>query len=415
MLIPSIDLMDGKAVQLKQGKEKVLERGDVFELLEQFSLYGEVAIIDLDAALGKGSNEKLIMELLKVRPCRVGGGIRDLQTAQKYIKAGASKIIIGTKCREDWVKKLPRESLIFAIDAKGDYWSTSGWQSTESIKVLDLIPELSNNCAEFLYTQVEKEGLLQGLDRERIEGVLKTSKVPVTIAGGISTLDDIEWFTQYGANGQIGMSIYTGALSLNDCFLSQLDFNKAPLIPTIVQDVETNKVLMLAYSNRDSLTQALEKRKGIYWSRSRENLWEKGLTSGHTQQLEQIDFDCDGDTLIFKVKQVGSACHFNRYSCFATEKNEFTFLRLEKLLAQRKQTLPEKSFSTKLFQSAELRAEKIREEADELIEAETFDEVRWEAADLIFFALTDALAKGVSFKDIENELRSRFNDRELNP
>ena len=201
MLIPSIDLLDGKAVQLKQGKEKVLERDDVFELLEQFSLYGEVAIIDLDAALGKGSNESLIMELLKIRPCRVGGGIRDLETAQKYIKAGASKIIIGTKCREDWVKKLPRESLIFAIDAKGDYWSTSGWQSTESIKVLDLIPELSENCAEFLYTQVEKEGLLEGLDRERIEGVLKASKVPVTIAGGISTLDDIQWFTQFGANG----------------------------------------------------------------------------------------------------------------------------------------------------------------------------------------------------------------------
>lgn len=413
MLIPSIDLMDGKAVQLKQGKEKVLERDDVFELLEQFSLYGEVAIIDLDAALGKGSNEDLIMQLLKRRPCRVGGGIRDLETAQKYIKAGASKIIIGTKCREDWVQKLPRESLIFAIDAKGDYWSTSGWQETESIKVLDLIPELAENCAEFLYTQVEKEGLLQGLDRERIEGVLKASKVPVTIAGGISTLDDIEWFTQFGANGQIGMSIYTGSLNLNDCFLSQLDFNKAPLIPTIVQDVETNKVLMLAYSNRDSLTQALEKRKGIYWSRSREGMWEKGLTSGHTQSLEQVDFDCDGDTLLFKVKQTGSACHFDRYSCFATEKNDFSFARLEKLLAQRQKTLPEKSFSTQLFQSAKLRAEKIREEADELIEAEKFEEVRWEAADLIFFALTDALAKGVSFQDIENELRSRFNDREL--
>ncbi|WP_144393457.1 phosphoribosyl-AMP cyclohydrolase [Pleionea sediminis] len=413
MLIPSIDLMDGKAVQLKQGKEKVLEREDVFELLEEFSLYGEVAIIDLDAALGKGSNESLIIELLKKRPCRVGGGIRDLETAQKYIKAGATKIIIGTKCRDDWVKKLPRESLIFAIDAKGDYWSTSGWQETESVKVLDLIPELAKNCSEFLYTQVEKEGLLQGLDRERIEGVLKASKVPVTIAGGISTLDDIIWFTQFGASGQIGMSIYTGVLNLNDCFLAQLDFEKSPLIPTIVQDVETNKVLMLAYSNRDSLIQALTKRTGVYWSRSRESLWEKGLTSGHIQQLVNVDFDCDGDTLLFKVKQTGSACHFNRYSCFSSERNEFSLDRLEKLLSQRKEQLPEKSFSTKLFQSAELRAEKIKEEAEELIEAETFEEVRWEAADLIFFALTDALAKGVSITDITHELRSRFNDREI--
>ncbi len=411
MLIPSIDLMDGKAVQLKQGKEKVLERSDVFDLLDEFSVYGEVAIIDLDAALGKGSNESLIMELLKRRPCRVGGGIRDLETAQKYIKAGATKIIIGTKCREDWVKKLPREALIFAIDAKGDFWSTAGWQTTESIKVLDLIPELANDCSEFLYTQVEKEGLLQGLDRERIEQVIKASKVPVTVAGGITTLDDIEWFTKLGANGQIGMSIYTGALKLTDCFMAQLDFNKQPLIPTIVQDVDTNKVLMLAYSNRDSLTQALTKQKGIYWSRSRNELWQKGLTSGNQQQLIQADFDCDGDTLLFKVKQVGGACHLERYSCFASEQNNFTFRKLEKLLNKRKDDMPEKSFSTKLFKSMSLRAEKIREEADELIEAQAFDEVRWEAADLLFFALTDALAKGVSIEDIENELRSRFNDR----
>jgi phosphoribosyl-ATP pyrophosphohydrolase len=411
MLIPSIDLMNGKAVQLKQGKEKILERSDVFELLDEFSVFGEVAIIDLDAALGKGSNETLILELLRRRPCRVGGGIRDLATAQRYIKAGATKIIIGTKCREAWVKKLPREALIFAIDAKGDYWSTAGWQTTESIKVLDLIPELAMDCSEFLYTQVEKEGLLQGLDRERIEQVINASKLPVTVAGGITTLDDIHWLTRLGANGQLGMSIYTGALTLIDCFMAQLDFNKQPLIPTIVQDADTNKVLMLAYSNRDSLAQALTQQKGIYWSRSRNELWEKGLTSGNQQKLLQADFDCDGDTLLFKVRQQGAACHLERYSCFASERNQFTLKQLNNLLNNRKKQLPEASYTTQLFKSMSLRAEKIREEADELIEAQTFNDVRWEAADLLFFALTDAIAKGVSITDIEHELRSRFNDR----
>ena len=410
MLIPSIDLMNGKAVQLKQGKEKVLERDDVFALLEEFSIYGEVAIIDLDAALGKGSNKSLIKDLLKIRPCRVGGGIRNLETAQEYIKAGASKIIIGTNCRQEWVKKIARDSLIFAIDAKGDYWSTQGWQNTEGEKVLDLIPELSKNCSEFLYTQVEKEGLLQGLDRERIEAVIQTSKVPVTVAGGITTLDDIQWFTKLGANGQIGMSIYTGKLKLSDCFLSQIDFSKAPLVPTVVQDADTEKVLMVAYSNSDSLVQALTLRKGIYWSRSRQELWQKGLTSGNQQQLIQADVDCDGDTILFRVKQTGDACHFDRYSCFASQSREFDLNTLNELLLKRKSTLPEKSFSSKLFQSADLRAEKIKEEALELIEAQSFDEVRWEAADLIFFAITDALAKGVDINDIINELRSRFND-----
>jgi len=410
MIIPSIDLMDGKAVQLKQGKEKILEREDIFSLLEEFSVYGEVAIIDLDAALGKGDNKALIKKMLKVRPCRVGGGIRDLETAKDYIKAGASKIIIGTNCREPWVKKLAREYLIFAIDAKGDYLTTRGWQQTEADKVIDLIPELAKNCGEFLYTQVEKEGLLQGIDRPRIEEVIKASPVPVTIAGGITELDDIEWFSKRGANGQIGMSIYTGKLTLNDCFMCQVDFDKAELVPTVVQDADTNKVVMVAYSNKESLGLALSQQKGIYWSRSRQQLWEKGLTSGNQQQLILADIDCDGDTLLFKVKQKGNACHFDRYSCFPTQKPEFNLDKLTQLLEKRKQLLPEKSFSTKLFQSAEFRAEKILEEAEELIEAQDFDDVRWEAADLIFFALVDALAKGVKIDDIVCELGSRFND-----
>ncbi len=410
MLIPSIDLMNGKAVQLKQGKEKVLERDDVFDLFKEFSVYGEVALIDLDAALNQGNNKALIKELLNIRPCRVGGGIRDLETAQEYIKSGASKIIIGTHCRQDWVKQLPKASLIFAIDAKGDNWSTQGWQTTEEEKILDLIPELSTFCSEFLYTQVEKEGLLQGLDRPRIEQVIKTSPVPVTAAGGITTLDDMQWLSRLGANGQIGMSIYTGKLKLTDCFLSQVDFKKSELLPTVVQDIENNEVLMLAYSNRESLTQALNRRKGIYWTRSRQQIWEKGLTSGHTQDLIQADVDCDGDTILFKVKQTGHACHLDRYSCFPSTQPSFDLSVLEKKLLQRKSLLPKHSYSTKLFQSETLRNEKLKEEACELIEATDFEHARWEAADLIYFTLINTLSKGVTLKDIEQELRSRFND-----
>ncbi|MCP3673825.1 MAG: phosphoribosyl-AMP cyclohydrolase, partial [Gammaproteobacteria bacterium] len=364
----------------------------------------------LDAALGKGDNKALIKKMLKVRSCRVGGGIRDLETAKDYIKAGASKIIIGTNCREEWVKKIAKEYLIFAIDAKGDYLTTRGWQETEDNKIIDLIPELAKNCAGFLYTQVEKEGLLQGIDKARSEEVIKISPVPVTIAGGITDLDDIEWFSKRGANGQIGMSIYTGRLTLNDCFMAQLDFDKAELIPTVVQDADTHKVLMLAYSNRGSLALALSQQKGVYWSRSRQQLWEKGLTSGNQQQLIQADVDCDGDTILFKVRQKGDACHFQRYSCFASQNPQFDLSKLTQLLDKRMALLPDNSFTTKLFQSAEFRAEKIREEADELIEAQDFDDVRWEAADLIFFALVDALAKGVKIDDIVCELGSRFND-----
>lgn len=409
MLIPSIDLLDGKAVQLQQGdaSRKIVEKDNLFELLEEFSLFGEVAIIDLNAALGKGDNKALIKQLIKKFPCRVGGGIRDYDTARDYLASGAKKIILGTCCREGFVKKLPKLQLIFAIDAKGDDWVTHGWQSSSNNKVATMIDELQQNCSEFLYTQVEKEGMMQGIDRDRIEQVIKQSKIPVTVAGGITNLDDIKFINKLGANSQLGMSIYTGKLKLNEAVMACLVFEKAPLIPTIVQDVETNKVLMLAYSNQESLEAAISKRAGIYFSRSRNELWEKGLTSGNQQQLVNIDYDCDGDTLIFKVRQTGNACHFDRYSCFAGQSASFELDTLDRVFEQRMQTSEVKTFSQKLLASDELQQEKLREECEELIEADDQDEVRWEAADLIFFALARAKSKGVSASDIINELGAR--------
>lgn len=408
MLIPSIDLYDGQAVQWKQGKEPVIARDDVFELFDEFSLYGEVAIIDLNAATGKGNNRELITKLLARGKARVGGGIRDLETAQFYLKAGASKLILGTACQESFVEKLPKEALIFSIDAKGDNWTTHGWQEESAHKVTELIQPLAERCSEFLYTQVEKEGMMAGLDRERIEQVIKLSPVPVTIAGGITDLDDIEYLSRLGANMQIGMAIYTGAINLEDCFIRCLDFNKSTLIPTIVQDYYSGDVLMLAYSNEDSLRYAFKNRSGTYFSRSRQALWEKGKTSGNTQELISVDFDCDGDSLLFRVIQKNEkACHLNRWSCFPRSDSGFTLADLDRTLAQRQSCSDANSYSKKLFDSEALQIEKLREECEELIEAKALADVRWEAADLLFFTLVNARAKGVSLQAIVNELRSR--------
>lgn len=414
MLIPSIDILDGKAVQLQQGNadKKIVEVDDVFSLLEKFSLYGEVAIIDLNAALGRGNNKKLIEKLLQKHPCRVGGGIRDYKTARDYLSAGAKKIILGTSAESDFIKQLPKPSLIFAIDANGDNLTTHGWQKTQDRKVRDVIKKWGNSCSEFLYTQVKNEGMMQGLDRQRIEEVIKTSNIPVTIAGGISDYDDLNWLHSKGVNSQIGMSIYTGKISLRQAFCNFVDFKKSELIPTIVQDYESGKVLMLAYSNRNSLEQALTQNKGVYFSRSRQCLWEKGATSGNTQKLVHVDLDCDNDTLLFQVNQIHSACHLNRYSCFPSQTDDYDLYKLDNLLTRRKtelnsNNLKKQSFSQTVLANPELQVEKLEEECQELIEAETFEDIRWEAADLLFFTLIRAKAKGVGLKDLINELGSR--------
>lgn len=411
MLIPSIDLMDGKAVQLQQGDKKIIEREDVFDLLDEFAMYGEVAIIDLDAAMGKGSNQALIEQLLRRRPCRVGGGIRDLETAKNYLAAGATKIILGTSASQDWVKKLPRQALIFAIDAKDDYLTTHGWKKTQDVKVLDIIADWAQNCGEFLYTQVKKEGMMQGIDQERIADVIMTSPIPVTVAGGITSYEDLQWINAKGANSQIGMAIYSGKMSLTEAFMSLVDFNKMELVPTVVQDVKTDKVLMMAYSSEASLRHALENRTGTYYSRSRAELWTKGLTSNNTQKLVQVDVDCDGDTLLFLVEQTNNACHFERYSCFASQSKNYSLDYLDEVFEQRLASSEGQSFTQKLFASNELQIEKLKEECDELIEATEHNHVRWEAADLLFFTLVMAKAKGVSFQEIVNDLRSRNDER----
>lgn len=416
MIIPSIDLLDGKAVQLQQGKtdNKIVERDDVFALLEEFSLYGEVAIIDLNAAMGTGSNQELIEQMLRKKACRVGGGIRDLEKAKAYLAAGATKIILGTSATADFVKKLPKNALIFAIDAKGDYLTTHGWKKTQEQKVVDIIPELAKNCGEFLYTQVENEGMMAGIDKQRIEQVINVSPIPVTVAGGISSYADLQWINQKGANSQIGMAIYSGEMLLDKALMSLVDFSKMDLIPTIVQDAKTSKVLMMAYSSQESLRLALAQRTGTYFSRSRKKLWTKGLTSNNTQKLVAVDIDCDGDTILFQVEQDGHACHFDRYSCFASQMKNYSLDYLDEVFEKRLEQLnqtDEVSFTQKLFTDKQFQMEKLREECQELIEAYEHNHVRWEAADLIFFTLVMAKSKGVNITEIINDLRSRNDER----
>ena len=409
MIVPSIDLSGGRAVQWRQGRDPVLARDDVFALLDRFALYGEVAVIDLDAATGAGSNADLIRELLATgAPIRVGGGIRDPETARGWLKDGAARVILGTAAREDWVTNLPADRVVVALDAKGDEWTTHGWRRTSGETVADLIAPLADRCGAFLYTQVEKEGMMQGVDWPRVEAVVGASPVPVTVAGGITTPDDVARLHRLGADAQIGMAIYTGALDLADAFVAQVDFSKGDgLVPTIAQDAQTGDVLMLAYSTEASLRRALADRSGTYWSRSRGELWTKGATSGHRQRLVRVDLDCDGDTLLFRVEQTGNACHLPRPSCFPSQRRAFSLGTLDRTLEARAADPPAGSYTAKLFADPDLRAAKLREEIEEVLAAPDRANLRWEVADVVYHLLAHARAEGLGLADIESELASR--------
>ncbi|MEI6754607.1 MAG: bifunctional phosphoribosyl-AMP cyclohydrolase/phosphoribosyl-ATP diphosphatase HisIE [Paludibacter sp.] len=193
---------------------------------------------------------------------------------------------------------------------------------------------------------------------------------------------------------------------MEDAFIACLDFEKGGgLIPTIIQDIDTKQVLTLAYSNKDSLRKAFETGLGTYFSRSRNELWTKGLTSGNIQELLNVRFDCDFDTLLFKVKQKGDACHLERFSCF--EDKEFGISELYKLLQSRKESLPEGSFTTKLFKDNFFLKRKIMEEAFEVVNFEEGDGLEWEVADLTYFLLTFMVENGITPEEVLNNLASR--------
>lgn len=399
--------MNGKAVQLKQGKEKVLEREDVFELAKYYSRFGEIAVIDLDCAMGNGNNnEKLIQQLCKIAPCRVGGGIRTVEKAKRLIAHGAKKIIIGTAASEEFLSKLPKDKVIVAIDSKNGKITTEGWTKELDKTPIDYINRFDKLCSGYLYTVVEREGMMQGCDVEAIEKVRSATKKEFVAAGGISTIEEIVSLNHKNISTQLGMCIYTDAVKLEDAFIACLDFEKANgLIPTVVQDVDTKQVLMLAYSTPESLRKTFKDGLATYFSRSRKELWTKGLTSGHTQELQGARFDCDFDTILFKVKQKGNACHLDRFTCF--EDKDFTLSQLYAVLKGRKELLPEDSFTTKLFKDKFFLKRKIMEEAFEVVNFEEGDGLEWEVADLAYFVLTFMVENNISAEDVLNNLASR--------
>ncbi|GLX71308.1 bifunctional phosphoribosyl-AMP cyclohydrolase/phosphoribosyl-ATP diphosphatase HisIE [Paenibacillus glycanilyticus] len=206
----------------------------------------------------------------------------------------------------------------------------------------------------------------------------------------------------------------------------RIKWSEDGLVPAIVQDAQSKEVLMLAYMNKESLKLSAESGVTWFWSRSRNELWNKGATSGHTQQIRSMSYDCDADTLLVRVDQKGPACHTGSYSCFfneievagaeavsvATSENRFAILgELESVIAQRYAERPEGAYTTYLFEKGlDKILKKVGEEATEAIIAAKNgdnDELRSEASDLLFHLLVLLRERGLPLDDVMAELQSR--------
>lgn len=406
MIIPSIDLMSGNAVQLIGGEKKALDAGDPRPIARNFGLVGEIAVIDLDAALRQGSNADTIRDLLAIAPCRVGGGLRDVQTAIDWLDAGARKVILGTAATPEVLRELPAERTIAALDARDGEVVVDGWRERTGRRIEDRMSELRPYVGGFLVTLVENEGRMTGIDADRVRAIVEAAQgARVTIAGGVKSAEDVALIDSLGADAQVGMALYTGVFDVADALIACLRTDRPDgLYPTVVVD-ERDQALGLCYSSDSSIKRAIETRSGVYWSRSRGAVWEKGATSGARQDLLGIDVDCDRDALRFRVRQSDPGfCHLSTRTCFGEGRGLGELARrLERIASDP----PAGSYTAKLFASPDLLRRKILEEARELGEATTRDHTVAEAADLLYFTLTRLAASGIDLADVEGELDRR--------
>ena len=227
-MIPCIDLQDGRAVQLVHGRERKLAVDDVFGLLDRFGKHPLIHVIDLNAAMRKGSNARLVRELCaaakkrKLR-VRVGGGIRTVAQAAKIAGWGAEKIIVGSAAIKNGqvnhaflarlAGKIGRRRVMIALDTEGGEILVRGWQEKLRLRPHEIIPGLEKYASEFLCTYVDAEGTMRGTNLEWFRALRRSTKLPITAAGGIRSREEIRALARIKMNAAVGMALYTGKLS----------------------------------------------------------------------------------------------------------------------------------------------------------------------------------------------------------
>ena len=232
MLIPSIDLMGGKIVQLVQGEKLKLSFDDFDYWIERFAKYPLVQLIDLDAAMRQGDNRALIEMIAKRLPCQVGGGLRTADDAKSLLDAGAKRVIFGSSLfggpaddepkrrhklirlefAESLRKAVGEEALCFSVDTKSGNVAVRGWKDTVSLTPEEAVTWLEDSCAAFLYTHVDTEGTMQGFPIEVAAVLRSTTAKQLIVAGGIRERAEVDALDAMGVDAVAGMAVYSGAM-----------------------------------------------------------------------------------------------------------------------------------------------------------------------------------------------------------
>lgn len=422
-LIPCIFIAGGKAV--KWFNDKSVLQDDVIALAKYYSDHGADELLVFDLSTSDDEHEEAIDLMRRINrliriPMVAGGNIKRQEDVKKILYAGAKRAMLNfskpdsAKAVEEAVKRFGKEKIAVSLndfDALFKHQHLIDEYSSEIVFMhrLDLnsVMDVTDIPCVIVTDTLEKPELFKILKCPGVKGLSgKYVSQP--------DMDFVEFKKECSEEG-IQMTSFESIMEF-----SQFKTNEQGLIPVIVQHYKTREVLMLAYMNEESFDQTIKTGKMTYFSRSRQKLWVKGETSGHFQYVKSLTIDCDYDTLLAKVDQVGAACHTGNPTCFfqhlaGTEYNEANPLEVFEIIyntvVDRKENPKEGSYTNYLFDKGiDKILKKIGEEATEIVIAAknpSAEETKYEISDFLYHMIVLMVEKGLNWEDIVKELASR--------
>ena len=422
-LIPCIFIAGGKAV--KWFNDKSVLQDDVIALAKYYSDHGADELLVFDLSTSDDEHEEAIDLIRRINrliriPMVAGGNIKRQEDVKKILYAGAKRAMLNfskpdsAKAVEEAAKRFGKEKIAVSLndfDALFKHQHLIDEYSSEIVFMhrLDLnsVMDVTDIPCVIVTDTLEKPELFKILKCPGVKGLSgKYVSQP--------DMDFVEFKKECSEEG-IQMTSFESIMEF-----SQFKTNEQGLIPVIVQHYKTREVLMLAYMNEESFDQTIKTGKMTYFSRSRQKLWVKGETSGHFQYVKSLTIDCDYDTLLAKVDQVGAACHTGNPTCFfqhlaGTEYNEANPLEVFEIIyntvVDRKENPKEGSYTNYLFDKGiDKILKKIGEEATEIVIAAknpSAEETKYEISDFLYHMIVLMVEKGLNWEDIVKELASR--------
>lgn len=422
-MIPCLYMKKGQAVS-GFGQNEIFEEGDLVRLAKEYGNTGADELLVFDFSSNDTEHEEAIGWIKKIVqaaeiPVIGAGNVKRMEDVKKLIYAGCEKAVLNfskesnVKILEEVSKKFGKERILVSIFMLSEYLNHKELIDTYAGGIL---------CLENLQEEIRRETELpvilhtDVLGKDEIVCLMAEDRIDGISGKYISNpgIDRMDFKKECKEEG-IAVNTFESKISWSDFKL-----NSDGMVPVIVQDYKTDEVLMLAYMNEEAFQTTLETGKMTYWSRSRDELWTKGLTSGHVQYVKSLTLDCDNDTILAKVSQVGAACHTGNRTCFFQELVEKpyddtnplrVFQDVYDVILDRKAHPKDGSYTNYLFDKGiDKILKKVGEECTEIVIAAKNpdkEEIKYEISDFLYHVMVLMAEKGVTWEDITRELARR--------